>query len=452
MLAAPASCMTDLDADSPATRAVDDDEGRPGVWRVLSLLLVAASAVVVAVWILQSRSASDLAVENSRTLDVEPVSVFVDDIEFPPGARVAVLGIDDRAATPIGVAGTELDVPTRAASLVALLDDTNAIHGLSLVSRESDRSPVVVSPGTTAHALLALSPMLLDADLERTRQRVESIEDEPAVVELAQLLAQQPDITAENEAVEIALAAILDRVPTTALPDQGCDSILNARALAVAGTCAEPASSGVTIHNEQDRWVLAFSGPEPYAAVCAAIAPAGTPGSQRGLSPVDCGPESLLVAPGPIIDRSPERTTINARILAAAGVQLYAGYAAPFADLAGGAAGLTRTSNSHILASTDDLVVTTTQLADDDRGYASALDVLIAASTPVERHAASIAATRIMLDNGAELIDDWDPSTSLHGRLLDFYDRVGERMLAEDRTEWRWTADAWGVIALEDAS
>ena len=161
--------MTDFDAPDPRPTP-GRSSSRPGLWRVLSLLLVIAAVVVVAMWMLQSRSTSDIAARNGHTLELRSTDVVVDSLDLPPNATVAVLGFDHREATPLGPGGARLDIPTIVPVMVALLNDQGDIHGLRLVSRPVDRERVVITPASTAHALLVLSPAFLEADLERARQ------------------------------------------------------------------------------------------------------------------------------------------------------------------------------------------------------------------------------------------------------------------------------------------
>lgn len=440
--------MTDFDAPDPR-HTPGRSSSRPGLWRVLSLLLVIAAVVVVAMWMLQSRSTRDIAAPNGHTLELRSTDVVVDSLDLPPNATVAVLGFDHREATPLGPGGARLDIPTIVPVMVALLDDQGDIHGLRLVSRPVDRERVVITPASTAHALLVLSPAFLDADLERARQQVEFIDDDPAYETVVEAIAASSNLGSANDAVETAIAAILDRVHrANPLSDQGCDSILNPAARAVAGTCAVPNSTGSTINNEQDRWVLAFASPQPYEVLCAAVAPAGTPGSQRTIGRVECGDRVLLAAPGPIVDRSSERAAEIDRIRLATTVQVFGAFAAPIVDLAGGSAGLNRSTNAHVLDHIEPLVDRMTDRIRNDPGLAGALDVVISSATPPERHGATVDAARALLDEPAAYIEDWNADASTHLQFLDLFERIGDRMQVVGRSEWRWTADAVGIAEL----
>ena len=439
--------MTDTDHMSDP-RSVDAEANHPGVWRALSFVLVSAAAIVLIIWTLQSRTASNLAVQNSRTLDADATMVVVEGLTLPPNPSVSVLGIDGRLRTPLPADGVELDIPSRVASLVALHDGSDNLHGLALVPPGGDREPVAISPDSTARALMALAPSVLKPDLAKTNQSLVVIEADEAFDVLSEAIAASSNLSDSNPTVEAAVAAILDRVQRRGVPDQGCDSILNPRALAISGTCVEPSTSGATVSNEQDRWALAFSGPAPWSSVCAAIAPAGTPGSQQSLDQGDCGTEALLAAPGPLSRSSSNDAAVINRVQVAAGVELYASYTAPFLDLVGGSAGLNRRDNTHVFSSLDELVAATSGLIGQDPGFDSALRLLVEAATPIERHAATLAATRSLTDAAGSYVPDWDAGASSHTMLLDFYDRVGEQMLVVDRAEYRWTADSSGVIAI----
>ncbi len=440
--------MTDTDHMSDA-RSVDAEANHPGVWRALSFVLVAAAAIVLIVWTLQSRTSSNLAVQNSRTLDADATMVMVDG-PLPSNPSVSVLGVDGRIRTAVGPDGVELDIPSRVTSLVALFDGSDKLRGLALVPPGGDRDPVMISATSTARALMSLAPSVLKPDLVRTGQSLALIESDEAFGVLTDAVAASSNLSDANPTVEAAVAAILDRVQRRAVPDQGCDSVLNPLALAITGTCVEPSTSGATVSNEQDRWALAFGGPEPWSTVCAAIAPAGTPGSQQSLGTGDCGNQALLAAPGPLSRASSNDPAVINRVQIAAGIDLYANYTAPFLDLAGGSAGLNRRDNTHVFRSLDELVATTSALIGQDPGFDSALRVLVEAATPIERHAATLAATRSLTEAAGAYVADWDNGASSHEVLLSFYDRVGEQMLVVDRAAYRWTADASGILAIGD--
>ena len=74
--------------------------------------------------------------------------------------------------------------------------------------------------------------------------------------------------------------------------------------------------------------------------------------------------------------------------------------------------------------------------------------MLVEAATPIERHAATLAATRSLTEAAGAYVPDWDAGASSHEMLLGFYDRVGEQMLVVDRAEYRWTADSSGVVSI----
>lgn len=439
--------MTDTDHMSDA-RSVDAEANHPGVWRALSFVLVSAAAIVLIVWTLQSRTASNMAVQNSRTLDADATMVQVDGMPLPANASVSVLGIDGRLRTPIADAGVEIDIPSRVSSLVALHDGSDNVHGLAIVPPGGDRDPVSISPSSTARALMSLAPSVLKPDLVRTAQSLQVIEADEAFTVLTDAIAESSNISESNLPVEAAVAAILDRVQRRSVRDQGCDSVLNPRALAISGTCVEPSTAGATVSNEQDRWALAFRGPAPWSTVCAAVAPEGTPGSRQSLELGDCGGEALLVAPGPLARTAASDAVVTNRVQVAAGVELYASYTAPFLDLVGGSAGLNRRDNTHVFGALDELVATTTGLIGQEPGFDSALRLLVEAATPIERHAASLAATRSLTEAAGAYVPDWDANASSHLTLLDFYDRVGEQMLVVDRVVYQWTADSSGIVAI----
>ncbi|MEM7094180.1 MAG: hypothetical protein AAF567_14340 [Actinomycetota bacterium] len=430
----------------------DNDQSMPGVWRGLSLILVAASAIVIVIWIFQSRSASSTAALNARALDTDSTRVVVENQELPANAGVAVLGMDGRTRTTIGPRGVDLDVPSRHHSVIALFDGEGAIHGLAFVPPGDDRSPIAISPDSTARTVLSMAPSLLGRDVLQTRQDVAVISEDAAFAELTDALSNDTNISRANRGVEAALARILNRVPIRPLPDQGCDSVLNARAVPMVGTCVEPDADGVTISNEQDRWVVLFAGPMPWSQVCSAVAPTGTPGSQRAVSRLDCSDEALLSAPGPVSSAVGNEAAVANRVHIAAGVEVWSDYAAPLLDLSGGSTGLNRTDNSHVFDAIDELVATISGLIGQQPGFESAMQVFVDRVTPAERHAATLAGARSLAESAGTYVDGWNPAASTHTDILDFYDRVGEQMEIEDRLAFRWDVDGAGTVSIGEPS
>jgi len=420
-----------------------------GAWRILSILCAVSAILLIVLWTVQSRQASDLAA-GSPALETSTISVVVDRLTPPPDASLVALGLLAAPDVPLAEGVAAVDVPASIHSLIAMVDGNRGLHGLAIARPNPAGGQVLISPRSTGEALLMLSPGILNNDVEGTVRSIESLSEDPAFVELESALLISSDLSEANPAVEAALAAILDRVPVRRpLPDQGCDSIVNQRAYTAAGTCIDPTPTGALISNEQDRWGLIFSGPEPYEQVCAALMPANTSGSRITLEPTTCGTTALLTAPGPTSSDSEQRF-VQSRVRDAAAVQLYIDFVAPWADLAGGAAGLSTLAPTQLVADPDRVVSAVESMRTSNSAVVDALNVTLEPSTPIERHGATLVMARVMLSGQyAEQVAAHPLGDSpVAGGLLNFYDRVGAEMDETVRRELKWTASPFGLISI----
>ena len=144
----------------------------------------------------------------------------------------------------------------------------------------------------------------------------------------------------------------------------------------------------------------------------------------------------------------------NDRIANATAVHFFGSYVAPFADLTGGVSGLNRTSNSHILTNLGPLLALSNELSETNPAFADAIDTVTRSTTPVERHNASLAVARAMLESAAidTVINDFDRDESSHEELLALLERTGEAMVVNDRTDRRWTADSEATFTIGNGS
>lgn len=428
---------------------------RPGLWRVISLLAVAAALVVSALSILQSRDASNVAVPEREPVALETAMVTVGDLDLPGGTSIAVLGLaESDSRRDFDTTGTQIDLPQDRVAVVAVTDTGGDLIGLALVAADQDRSSVEVSASSTARALVLLAPGILRPNLTDSFANTDIIEGDPAFAKLVDAIRSNPNLSASNTDVEQAFAEIADRLPAIRPPaEQGCDSVIARDAYTSAGTCVQPESAGLMIANNQDRWALIFDGDDEFSSACAAISPSNAAGSDALIPFELCGGESLLVAPGPIQNQGDDQELVDARVrLAAAVMQLYE-YTGPFADLAGASAGFNDESVSHIRRNTGEIVDALAFLIDTDDEFAAAMDVNRMATTALDRHAAAIAAARSIIEaaDTTALIPNRIPGNDGYADLLDFYVRAGERMVAP-RTDWRWEADAVGMVNFGEAS
>jgi len=427
---------------------------RPGIWRALSLLAVVAAVVITVVSVFQARAASDVAAADQVAASLETSRVTSGDLAVPASPEIAVLGLADaQSRQPFDPAGTDLPLPRGRTAIIALLDADagGEIVGLAVGRGGTDRSAIELSARSTAQALLVLSPAALRPNLDETFAQVEVVENDESFTTLVQAVQANSRIAADNEALEAAYAAIADRIQVKSpAPDQGCDSVSALDSYAAAGACVQTSDAGLTITNEQDRWALVYSGANDFAELCAVVAPTGTLGDEVLVSRADCSGDSLLVAPGPVTTLGQNQDILEQRVRIASALNMLYGYSGPFADLAGGSAGFSTSSNSHLRQNSQDVVAVLARLVADEE-FAAAVDVPLRASTAVDRHFSAASATRSIIEeaDSTNLIPERTPGDTGHLALLEFYQRSGERLTSE-RTAWRWEADAIGMIDFGD--
>ena len=453
--------MTDLDdfldnatIDRP-TPASADFPKRPGLWRSVSLLAVAAAMAIGALSVLQARDASNVAVPDREPIALENTTVTITDLPITANAEVAVLGLpDSESRRGIGADGVDIGLPEEMAALIALTDSSGAVVGLALVPEGEDRNRVRLSARSTAQALMVLSPGILRPNLAESFANLGVVESDPAFENLVDAVRSNSNLSTNNEAVEQAYAEIADRLPAQRPEaDQGCDSVIARDAYPSAGTCVQPEDTGILIANEQDRWALVFSGTPGFAELCATVSPTGTVGAEVLIPSEQCVGNSLLVAPGPVTNQGEDQQVIEDRVRVATAVNVLYEYAGPFADLAGGSAGFTGEAVTYIRQNFQEVVQSLTLLVDSNEEFSAAMDVNRSAATALDRQVAAINAARIIIEaaDTTALIPQRSPFDTRHLDILDFFVRAGERM-AGTRTDWRWEADAVGMVDFGDGS
>ena len=178
--------MTDLTFDSARATTVSNAER---LWRALAFAMAFLGALVVLVWILQSRGSTDAAVTNSAALDVASTSVTV--VGGPEeGASVAVLGLDRDQRTSVVNSSATLEIPQTHPSMLGLFADDQLI-GLAL-SPGSTTEDLTISATSTARALLTLSPAGLLPDPAFGASLMQRIEQDDAFAELVAALTVNP--------------------------------------------------------------------------------------------------------------------------------------------------------------------------------------------------------------------------------------------------------------------
>jgi len=441
--------MTNLDAsfDLPASSGPALPR-RPGIWRVISMIAVIGALVLSALSILQSRSSSDVALPKQATVLLEDVTVTVSDLPIPNGAEISVLGLaDSESRRPFEATGTTIDVPMNGPALIGLYDEDRALVGLAIAEAGEAGRDVTISVQSTASALLFMSPGILRPDFDATRANVTVIEADPAFDKLTEAIAGNPVLSVSNPAVEQALAEVADRTPVGRRePDQGCDSVFANNAYPSAGTCVQPKDTGLVITNEQDRWALVYSDTPGFIELCAAVSPTNTEGSEVLIPSDQCQGESLLVAPGPVVNQGDDQQAIDERIRTASAVNNLYFYAGPFAELAGASSGFTGGALQHIAANADEIAGSLGLLVEADEEFADAMDVSTKASTALERHNAALVAARAIIRTAetTTLIPQRVAGDDGYLDLIEIYERSAERMMSA-RTDWRWESDAIGM-------
>ena len=185
-----------------------------------------------------------------------------------------MLGLEHATSRrPFDPSGTEVELPQGLAALVGLYGPDDSLIGLALVPGDRDRTVIEVSPTSTAHALVALSPDVLRPDLDKTLANIEVIAQDPAMEALVAAIATTSNLTLPNAEVEAAYAAIADRVPAQRPPsDQGCDSIADPRVCRGRVVC--PTQTDRRAHQQQARpMVVGVRRGDGWASLCTAIGP-----------------------------------------------------------------------------------------------------------------------------------------------------------------------------------
>ena len=205
--------------DAPLSEPVSPPSlpGRHGLWRAISLVAVAAAFVIVAISVMQSRSASDVPAPDRVPVELGPAVVMAD-TDFAPwsGAEVQVLGLAaSESATPFDAAGTEILLPQNSPSLIALRTGNGDLVGLRVVdvAGAPELEELVVSARSTARALLLLSPGLARPSFGERLADLGVIENDPAFEQLVAALETNPNLSQTNAEAEQAFAEIADRIP-----------------------------------------------------------------------------------------------------------------------------------------------------------------------------------------------------------------------------------------------
>jgi hypothetical protein len=447
--------MTNLDVIIDNTHSDTREPGapnlskRPGLWRVVSVLAVTAALFVTTLSVLQSRADSNVAVPARDLVALESTTVTIVDLASPGGSSLAVLGLAKPASRQqVGVDGAQIDLPSGLAALVALNDPNGNLMGLVVVPTGEDRDAVQISARSTAQALLLLAPGVLRPNLDESYVNTGVIESDPAFDKLVEAIRSDSNLSDDNELVEQAYAEIADRLPARQpAAAQGCDSVIARNAYPSAGTCVQPKSTGLLIANEQDRWVLIYSGTEGFTELCAVISPTNTAGGEVLIPSEQCSGDSIMVAPGPVPNQGDDQAIVETRVQSAAAVTMLYEYAGPFADLAGASAGFADESIAHIRRNAADVVASLAFLIESDEAFAASMDVARMSSTASDRHTAALTATRRIIGaaDTTGLIPQRSAGDDAHTAILDFYVRAGERMVTP-RTDWRWEVDAAGMV------
>jgi len=451
--------MTDLDAiidqaniEQPPP-VVPNVPKRPGIWRAISLLAVLAAVIISALAVLQAREASNVVTPERKPLELETATVTVAALNVPPDAQLAVLGLAQAdSQLDFEATGTDITVPRDSTAVIALTTANGELIGLAASAAGDDRTSMVISPRSTARTLVLLSPGVLQADVATAFAQLDAIEVEPAFDSLVEAIEADSNLSEDNEAVEQAYADIADRIPAPRLvADQGCSSVISSTAYASAGVCVQPKATGIAVTNEQDRWALVFSGTNEFQTLCATISPRNLEGSNVLVPSDQCAGESLIVAPGRVVNQGPEQPVIDQRIRTASAVNMLYSYTGPFADLAGASAGFSDESVDHIQLNGDEIVQALAALEQNSDEFSAATEVALVAATAQSRHVAAVSATRLILEapDATTMIPQRSSIDERHLDILDFYQRASERMVSE-RTDWRWDANASGTIDFGD--
>lgn len=355
-----------------------------------------------------------------------------------------------------------LEVPEARAFLIGAENPTGELIGLALITPDDPgrdlRNPAsadgawVIDPVTTARALVALAPGVLDRDPALTRSRVADVADSPEFDTLVAEIIRSGDLRIANERLERALAAVLDKMPGTGvLADPRCDSAQNSVSATAVGTClfVQQDSTVIEVSNGQPRWVAVFS--DQDSAACALVPP--RPAAITFDASDGCGtvvdlaaPGALAAGSGPALDRQVELVTA---------LDAFTTYALPFADIALGGSGAASAASLATISDQPQFVTESFgSLLDTNEVARESADTLADISQPAQqRSAALLTLSRFALADSAiteQLIarsGSYEPN-DVGASLLAMYDRAKVHRTG-GAAPLVWSADAWQRVDLQ---
>lgn len=415
---------------------------RPGPWRILAILALLVSVALVAAGLAVSYSRSDVG-EDGFGQSSETTRLEVIGLGDSRTLSAEVLGLAAPVPQDVDDLGRilSLEIPARSPYVVAVHRNGDDLVGLAY-SPGLDLQPnavVRVTPDSTARALLALSPAVIDLDPTVVINRVNQLAQTEQYGFLVQAVIATTDLRRSDPALEAAIANVLNQIaPVAPAPLAGCDSIGNDAAFPAAGACAIPnAETGqLSLLNNQNRWIVVFGSIEP-GQICAVVPPAQVAGGSYLLdADGDCGTSVDLAAPGPFVVVGEQSALVGEEVAVAAALNALWYYGIPFLDAAGGGSGIAAEAGERITADPQTITTELVMLFSENRPLrqaANALTVEGAAANErsrtaieISRAAFELPALMTGLSPDLPLVDQGSDAAA----LLDLFARVSEQQTA----------------------
>lgn len=304
------------------------------IWRYLSVALVVGIVALTGLHLFRGIAASEQpAVAETAT----GVSIRVQGFRNPQDLQLQVLSQSSVAMPPVSRTGYArgVELPAAPPLVIAASRTSGELVGLAIVAPEAEPTApnrVLITPRTTAHALVSTAPGVLQAGSILSASR---LDDPSLAAPLGQLIAEvanAENLSAANPRLELRLAQVVDALGLSGPTPTEC-----ATGYRTAGACVQDTADGPLV-SVGAQWVAVF--PDAQITPCAILAP----DTIDATIPAACGSRVVFAIDGPWQPPDGAEELANEGIVAsqlamASGVTAAGSYSIPFADLMLGASG-----------------------------------------------------------------------------------------------------------------
>ena len=351
-----------VSSPAPTGDLTSPDSAR--MWRILSAAVALALVGLVGLHLFRGIASSQASLQATAAVTTGS-EVRIRGFANPAEMQVSILGASEPARYPVDAAGfvQGMELASTTPLVLAANRPSGQLVGLAIHPQPADLSAtranvadLRISPRTTAHALVASAPGLLDPTSMLPITQLETPELAAPWGQLIAEVARAGDLSAPNPTLELRLAQVMDTLGFPAPQIPGCDGYVT------AGACITQTSSSVTVAVGQ-RWLAVF--PASAITPCAIFAP----GTANTPIPQACGTPVVFAVDGQAATASNGEQPIPGGIVRsqmdmASGIGTVASYSIPFADLMLGSSGVaTPTANigPQLLRSIADILTLVTQ-------------------------------------------------------------------------------------------